>query len=233
MLAQQPQPLAHLAHKPFDRRLRRLQIVPNFNHPRHHMPPLPHRQVARKGNNVSAHINEQHPTQPNVFVNKSNNSPSNQPPTLNTSEQKCIGLYELAFGRQLLNQRRDRRPEHPEARCHQRIHQIKLPHLYPVQKREHHHHQNNDSSHSISPHHQPPPVFAINNHTGERKHQHGGNRLQSRKRPQSHLRMSALQNRPRHSSRIHSTAQHRDHIGRKNESQRTFLQNGAHPSNLT
>ena len=199
------------------------------------MPSLAHREVAGKRNDISAYVDEQHAAQANVFVDKSDQRPGNQPSPLDPGQQKRIRLDELAFRRQFLNQRCDRRPEHPEARRHQSVHQVQFPHLHAMEEGKHHDHENDDGAQSIQPHDQPPPVFAVDDDAGEGKHQHSRNGLQSSKRAQSHLRVSALQDRPGDRGGVHPAAQHRDHIRRKNKSQgsRLFLQNGAHRSNLT
>ena len=233
MLAQKDQAFAHLAQKASHRGFRRLQIVTKFDRPRHHVPSLPHREVARERNDVGAHVDQQHSAEPNVLVDKSDQRAGNQPAALDSRQQKRIRLHELALGRQFLNQRRDRRPEHPEARRHQRVHQVEFPHLHAMQERQHHDHEDDDGAQRVEPHHQPPPVFAVDDDAGEGKHQHGRNRLQRGKRAQRHFRMRALQNRPGHRRGVHPAAEHGDHVRRKYKSQRAFLQNGAHLSNLT
>ena len=233
MLAEKDQPFAHLAQKACHRGFRRFDIVTKFDGPRHHMPALAHREVAQKRNHIGAHVDEQDPAEADVFIDKSNQRAGNQPSSLDAREKKCIRLHERALGRQFLNQRRDRGPKHPEARRHQRIHQVEFPHPHAAHERQHHDRKNDDGAQSIQPHHQPPPVFAVDDDAGEGQHQHRGNRLQSRKRAQSHLGVSALQDRPSHRGGVHPAAQHGDYVRRKNKSQRAFLQDRAHRSNLT
>ena len=48
-------------------------------------------------------------------------------PPCTPANKKRVGLHELALGREFLNQRSDRRPEHPEAGGDQRVHQVELP----------------------------------------------------------------------------------------------------------
>ena len=82
MLAQEDEPFVHLAQEASDGGFRRLKIVTELDNSRHHMPSLSHRKVARKGNDVSAHVDEQHSAEPNVFIDKSNNRSGNQPAAL-------------------------------------------------------------------------------------------------------------------------------------------------------
>src|SRR5271157_3413374 len=107
MLTQKNQTFTHLAQKSSDRGFCRLDIVPKFNDAWHYMPSLAHCEITRKRNDVSAHVDQQHPTETNVFIDKSDERAGNQPSALNSRQQKCIGLDELTLGRQFLNQRRD------------------------------------------------------------------------------------------------------------------------------
>src|SRR6266403_322285 len=103
MLAQKDQSFAHFPQEASHSGFRRFKFVTEFDNSRHHMPPLAHRKVARERNDVRAYVDEQHSTESNVFIDKSNNRSGNQPAALDSRQKKRIRLYELALGCQFLN----------------------------------------------------------------------------------------------------------------------------------
>src|SRR6202040_2058447 len=108
--------------------------------------------------------------------------------SLHASQEESVRLDELAFWSEFLNQRSDGWPEHPEAGSDQSIHQVELPDLHTMSKRQHSNAHDNHSAHGIEPHNQAPAIFAVNQDAGEGKHEHGGKRLQNRERAESHFR---------------------------------------------
>src|SRR6185312_17397281 len=93
----------------------------------YHMPAFSYRQIAEKRNEICGEINEQNSTQADLVVHKTDNRASDQPSALNAREQKCIGVNEFLAGREFLDERCDRWPEHPEARGHECVHHIEFP----------------------------------------------------------------------------------------------------------
>ena len=84
-------------------------------------------EVTSQRNRVGSKINQQHATQTDVVIDKTYDRSSNQPAALHASQQEGIGVNKLRLRRELLDERRDGRPEHPEARSHQHGHGVKLP----------------------------------------------------------------------------------------------------------
>ena len=65
-----------------------------------------------------------------MVVDESYNRSRDEPASLNPCQQKGVGVDELFARSQFLYKGGDRRPEHPEASCDQRVHDIELPHSY-------------------------------------------------------------------------------------------------------
>ena len=149
------------------------------------------------------------------------------------AKKKGIRLHELTFGRELLDQRRDGWPEHPEAGGDQRVHQIELPDLHAMAKREDRYGYDDHGAHGVEPHDQAAAIFAVDKDSGEGKHEHGGNGLQNGEGAERHFRVRGFEDVPGHGGRVHPAAQHGDHVGGKDETQRTLAEDGAHPFNLT
>ena len=143
-----------------------------------------------------------------MVVNESNNGPGNQPSTLDSCQQKSVGVDKLFSGSQFLNQRGDGWPEHPETGRNQRVHQIQFPNFYFARERQDRNHQDDDRTKGIQHHYQPAPVFAVNQHPREGKHQHCGKGLQHGEGAQRHFGVGSLQDVPGHGGGIHPAAQH-------------------------
>ncbi len=73
-----------------DRSFCRLDIMTQLNRPRHHMPPLAHREVAAKRNDVGADVDQQHSAEADVLIDKSNDRAGNQPSTLNPASRNVF-----------------------------------------------------------------------------------------------------------------------------------------------
>ena len=232
MSAEEIETFAHLAHKARDRGFRCENISPQFRRPRHHVASLAHSKVKQKGRQVGGEINQQYAAQPDVVVHKSDDRSGDQPSALYSRQQKSIGVDELFSRCQLLNERSDGGPKHPEAGRHQRVHHIKLPDFYFAGESQDCHHKNDDSAGRVQHHHQPAAVFAIDEHSGKRQHQHGRKCLQHRESSQRYFRVSGLQDVPGHRGGIHATAQHGNHVGAENVPQRFFLQDRTHTLNV-
>ena len=165
---------AHLAYESLDRRFCRDNVSPQFRRTGHHVAALAHSQVKQERREVSGEVNEQHSAQPDVVVDKANDRSGNQPASLDSSQQKCVGVNELLSGGQFLDQSGNRGPEHPEAGGDQSIHQVKLPDFYFAGKRQDRNRQDDDGADRIQHHHQPAPVFAVDQNSGEGQHEHCG-----------------------------------------------------------
>ena len=229
MFAEKVQALSHFAPKSLELGFRRYDIRPQFLRSNDDMPPLANREVAEERDHVSRYVQQQNSAEPNVVVNKSDNRSRDQESPLHAREQECIRLHELAFRGEFLNECGDCGPKHPEPCSHQSVHQIKLPNLYPMPERENGHSEDNQSAYRVEPHDKPSTVFAVDHHSGERKHEHGGKGLQNRKRSQGDLRMRGLKDVPGNGSRIHPAAHHRHEVGGEDETQRTIAETGTHP----
>ena len=183
MVAQKDQALSHLAHEALHSGFSGLDIVLQFRRPRHDAS-LPHGKVAEEGNHVRADVDEQHATKTDMFVDESNDRPGDHPAALHSGEQNGVRPDKLSLGSEFLYQGCDGGPEHPEARCHKRVHQVEMPDLRVAPVGEHRHDQNDDCARDIEHHDQPPAVFAIDDDAGKGQHQHGGQCLQDGKRSQ-------------------------------------------------
>ena len=232
VVAQKVNAFAHLPHKTFDGGLCGGDISPQFRRPGNHVPALAHSQVKQERYQIGREVDQQYSAQADVVIDKADNGPGDQPPSLNPRQQKGVGVDELFSRRQFLNQRSDRWPEHPEARRYQRVHQVEFPDFYLAGKCQDRNRQDDDGAERIQHHDQPAAVFAVNQNSGEGKHQHGGKGLQNGKSPQRHFRVSGLQDVPGNGGGIHAAAQHGDHVGREHVSQRPLLQDVAHPFNV-
>jgi hypothetical protein len=163
-----------------------------------------------------------------VVVDESNDGAGHQPAPLNSCQQEGIGFNELALGCEFLDECCDGRPEHPEARGDQHVHQVELSDLDSVPERENRDCHDDDGAGGVENHDEAATVLAVDDDSGEGEHQHRRQRLQDREGAQSQLRMSCLEDVPGDGSRIHPATQHRNDIGQQNEPKRPFLQNGAH-----
>src|SRR5579864_2833993 len=103
-----------------------------------------------------------------MVVHEADDRAGNQPSSLHACEQESIRLHELTFGCEFLNERGDGGPEHPEASGDESVHQVELPDLDAMSKREDGHANDNDSAHSVKPHDQAAAIFTINDDAGER-----------------------------------------------------------------
>ena len=167
-----------------------------------------------------------------MVVHEAHQRAGNEPSSLNPGQEKSIRLHELTFGREFLDEGRDGWPEHPEAGGDQGIHQIELPDLDAMPKREDGHRDDDRGAHSVEPHDQAAAIFAVNNHAGEGKHQHGRNGLQNGEGAERHLRVRGFEDVPGDGGRVHPAAQHGDHVGGKDEVQRTSTEDVAHQFTL-
>ena len=228
MVAQKMQSLAHLAAETFQLRFGGGKVGAEFRWTEHYMPSLTHREVTAERDHIGGNVDQQHTAEADVVVHKADDGAGNQPSSLHASQQERIGLHERPLRCEFLNQRGDGRPEHPETGGHQRVHQIELPDLHVVPKRENGDGYDDDRAHGVEPHDEAAPVFAIDQDAGEGKHEHGGQRLQHRELSQRHLRVRGLQNVPGDRGRVHPAAQHRDHVGREHKAQGTLAEDGAH-----
>ena len=92
--------------------------------PAHNVPTFAHRKITQKRNHISGNINQQNSANTDVVVHKAYDRPGDQPSALYARQQERVGVHEFLTRSQFLNQRGNGRPEHPEARGHQRIHQV-------------------------------------------------------------------------------------------------------------
>ena len=157
-----------------------------------------HCEVAEKRHDIGRNVDQQNAAQPDVVVHEADDGACEEPSTLHTGHQKSIGMHEPVFRREFLNERGDRRPEHPEAGSDQCVHQIEFPDLHAMQEREDSDRHDNHGAQRIEPHHQAPAVFPVDNYAGERQHEHGGNGLQNHQHSQRLFGVRGLQNVPGH-----------------------------------
>src|SRR5215469_17912425 len=86
-------------------RLRRHDCLPSFAN----------KQITGEGDDVAGKINEQNSAEADRVVDKADHGTGNEPSALESSEQKAVGGDKMRFRSQLLDQRGDGGPEHPEA----------------------------------------------------------------------------------------------------------------------
>ncbi len=163
-----------------------------------------------------------------MVVHESDDRSGDEPSSLNSCEKKRIRLNKFTFGCEFLDECSDGWPEHPEAGGDERIHQVELPDLHAMLEREDSHGHDDRGAHAIEPHDQDAAIFPVNEDAGERKHQHGGNGLQNGEGAERHFRVRGLEDVPGNGGRVHAAAQHGDHVGGENETQRSLAEDGAH-----
>src|SRR5438309_881894 len=115
MVAEEVQTLFHLAPKALQLRFGGEDVGTQFVGAQDYMPSFTHSEVAEERHHVGGNINQQHTAETDVVVHEAYDRAGDEPASLDAGEQERIGFYEFAFRRQLLDQRGDRWPEHPEA----------------------------------------------------------------------------------------------------------------------
>ena len=163
-----------------------------------------------------------------MVVHEADERAGDEPSALNAGQKKSIRLHELTFRREFLDERGDGGPEHPEAGGDEGVHQIELPDLHAVAKREDGDGHNDHGAHGVEPHDEAAAIFAINDDAGEGKHEHGGNGLQNGEGAERHFRVRGFEDVPGDRGRVHPAAQHGDHVGGKDEAQRALAEDGSH-----
>ncbi len=137
-------------------------------------------------------------------------------------------MHELRVRGELLDQRSDGWPEHPESGGNQNAHEIDFPQFRHSVVSQNGDDENDGPATGIEHHHEPPAVFAVNHYAGEGKHQQRRDGLQHQQRSQRHFRMRGLQDIPGYRGGVHPTADHGDDVCGKNQPQSAMLQNVTH-----
>ena len=187
-----------------------------------------HREIAEEGDPVGREIDEQNAAQADVVIDESDDRAGNQPASLDAGQQKSVGIDEFFPGSQLLDEGGDGRPEHPETRRHQHVHQVEFPDFHFAGIGQQGHDHDDQGARGIEDHDQAAAIFAVDEDAGEGEHQHGGDRLQNGEGAEGDFGVRGLQNVPGDGGRVHAAAQHGDQIGAEDETQRPLLQNGTH-----
>ncbi len=195
---------------------------------RHDVPAAAHKEIATERRHVAQAIDEQHTRQADAVVDESHDRTGDKPSALHAGHQERVRLHELGFRCQLLNERRDRRPEHPETGSNERVHHVELPDLDLMAQCERGHDEDDDKTARIEQHDEPAAVFTVDDDAGERQHQDRGDRRQHDQRAQRRLIVRGLQDVPDHGGVIHPAPQHGDEIGGKHQPQRPLLKDGTH-----
>ncbi len=89
VIAQKGQAFSHLTQEPLQRGFCRFEIVFQFLRSRHHAA-LAHCEIAKEGNDVGAHVNQQHAAQADVLVHETHDRSGNHPSALYAGEQECV-----------------------------------------------------------------------------------------------------------------------------------------------
>src|SRR5581483_6803079 len=177
------------------------------------------KQVADEGDDVGADVEQQHAAEADVVVDKADDGAGEQPSTLHAGEQEGVGSYELGVGREFLDERGDGGPEHAEAGGHEHGHGVQMPDLRLSAQREGGDSENNDGARGVEEHYQAAAVFPVDDHAGERQHEHGRQRLQHDKGAERGFRARGLEDEPRHRGGVHPAPEHGDEIGGEHEPQ--------------
>src|SRR3984957_12052923 len=119
MVAKKVQAFAHVAPEALQLSFRGKNISTQLLGTKNHVTALSHREITAERDHVGRDIDEQHTAETDVVIHESHESPSNKPSALHASQQESIGLHELAFRREFLDQRGDGRPKHPKSRRNQ------------------------------------------------------------------------------------------------------------------
>src|SRR5258708_3412745 len=136
MVAKKMQSFAHLAAEALELSFSSKQIGAQLLGPQHNMASLAHRGIAQECNPVGGNVAPQRAVEADMVVHEADDGAGDEPSSLHARQKKCVRLHELAFGREFLNESGNGRPKHPEARGDQRIHEVELPNLYPMSKRQ-------------------------------------------------------------------------------------------------
>src|SRR5947209_15620907 len=139
---------------------------------------LANEQVAGDRDGVGAEVEQQYSTQVKMVVDESNDPARDQPSALHARHEEVTRSYILRFGRELLNERGHRWPEHPESGGHQRVHQVQLPEAHFARKGQHGNDEDDQSARAIEKHYEMATIFAVDDDTGEWQHQQRRERLQ-------------------------------------------------------
>ena len=99
-------------------------------------------------------------------------------------------------------------------------------------KRQDGHGHDDHSAHGIEPHDQAAAIFAVDEHSGEGKHEHGGNGLQDGEGAQRHFRVRGLQDVPGHGGRFIPLPNMEITLAAKTKRSGRLAENSAHLSTL-
>ena len=89
-----------------------------------------------------------------------------------------------------------------------------------------------DGPNRVQCHEQFSSILAVNEHSAERQHEQRRNRLEHEQHAQRCFRMGLLKHVPGDCGGVHSTADHGDHIGGKDEPQPAMLEDVTHVYSL-
>src|SRR5262249_55876133 len=98
---------------------------------------FPYGEVTQKRNEVRCRVDEKDAAEMDVLVDESNQSSRDHPAALDAGKQQRIRADEFRFGSQLLNERGDGRPEHPEGGGDHRAHRVQIPNPHVTGYRKH------------------------------------------------------------------------------------------------
>ena len=227
-VAEKLESLSHLAKEAFERSFGGHDVGVQFRGAGHDVASAAHREIAEEGDPVRREIDEQNAAQADVVIDEPDNRAGNQPASLDAGQQKGVGIDEFFPRSQLLDEGGDGRPEHPETRRHQHVHQVEFPDFHFAGIGQQGHDHDDQGARGIEDHDQAAAIFAVDEDAGEGEHQHGGDRLQNGEGAESGCGVRGLQNVPGDGGRVHAAAQHGDQIGAEDETQRPLLQNGTH-----
>ena len=125
--AQEGEAFAQFAHEAADGSFSGIEIMQQLGGARHHVASFADREVAQKRNNVGGDVDKQDAAKPDVLVDKAYDGASDEPTALYADHQKGVGTDVFGVGREFLDQRGDRGPEHPESSRDQHVHGVKMP----------------------------------------------------------------------------------------------------------
>src|SRR5258706_8211502 len=210
MVAQKVQAFAHLEPEALKLGFSSQDIGAQLLGTQYHVASLPHGEIAKERNHVCGDVDQKHAAEADVVVHEADDRTGDEPSSLDAGQKKSIRLHELAFGREFLDEGGDGRPEHPEAGGDERVHQIELPNLYSMPKREDGYGHDDHGAQGVEPHNQAAAIFAVYQDAGEGKHEHGGDWLRKGQGGESPFRVRWPQAVPVDSRPVYPTTQTRN-----------------------
>src|SRR5271169_1065597 len=104
MVAEKVQAFAHFVPEAPELRLSSENVSAQFFRTQHDVASLAHGEIAEERDHVGGNVDQQHAAEADVVVHEADDGAGDEPSTLHARQKKSIRLYELAFGREFLDE---------------------------------------------------------------------------------------------------------------------------------